>query len=619
VNWQHFRTFVWLQWRIRRNQLRRGGSGNAVVLAILLALGTIAAAGGFVVAYLVGAYALAKAEPAFVMLVWDGVAAAFLFFWLMGLVQELQRAEAFSLDKFLHLPVALSSAFLINYLVSLVSPCLVIFLPVMIGLTVGLAVGRGPAMLGVLPLVTAFVLMVTALTYQFQGWLAALMVNKRRRRTVVVVATMAIILIAQLPQLINIAGPWHQRQANVSVQRQMQDRVGLVEAFKTGKIDRDEFERRVNELNRGNKAMAEENRQMVRQLEQTATLANIVVPPGWLPLGAGGLAEGNILATILGTLGLGLIGAGSLWRSYRTTLRIYTGQLTGGKRPPAVASIAPAAPKIATTAGALPTATLLERRLPGLSEQSAAISLAGFQSLLRAPEAKMVLLSPIIMLVVFGGMFVTRGGNPPEYVRPLIATGAFATILLSMGQVMGNQFGFDRSGFRVFVLCSARRDDILLGKNLSSAPLAAALAAVAIVALQIFTPLRWDHFLATIPQFVSMYVLYCLLANWLSIFAPMPIAAGSLRPTNAKFVPILLHIAFTFAFGAVMAPTLAPLGVEFLLRQVGSLRWLPVCLFLSLALCAVVLLLYRLLVPLQGDVLQSREQQILETVTTKAE
>jgi len=223
------------------------------------------------------------------------------------------------------------------------------------------------------------------------------------------------------------------------------------------------------------------------------------------------------------------------------------------------------------------------------------------------------------MLVVFGGMFLTRGGDPPEYTRPLIATGLFAMVLLSMGQVVGNQFGFDRSGFRVFVLCSARRSEILLGKNLATFPLAAALAGVSIVALQVFTPLRWDHFLASIAQFVSMYVLYCLLANWLSIFAPMPIAAGSMRPTNAKFFPIILHVMFTFAFGAVMAPTLAPLGIEFLLRQLGTATWLPACLVLSLALCVGVLSLYRLLLPLQGDVLQSREQQILETVTTKAE
>src|SRR5207247_2143923 len=112
---------------------------------------------------------------------------------------------------------------------------------------------------------------------------------------------------------------------------------------------------------------------------------------------------------------------------------------------------------------------------------------------------------------------------------------------------------------------------------------------------------------------------YCLMANWLSIFAPMPIAAGSMRPVHAKFFPVLLHLLFTFLFPALMAPTLAPLGIEFLLRQFDWARWLPVCLILSLALCAGVVFLYRLVLTWQGDVLQAREQKILETVTTKAE
>lgn len=619
MNWQHFRTFVWLQWRIRQNQLRRGGIANIIVLAVLLVLGIVIFAGGFLVSFLIGAYALAKVHPIYIMLAWDAVAAAFLFFWLIGLVHDLQRSETLSLDKFLHLPVSLTNAFLINYVTSLVCPCMVIFLPVMIGLTLGLTAARGPAMLGVLPLVLAFLLMVTALTYQFQGWLAALMVNKRRRRTVMVVATMAIILIAQLPQLINFVGPWNQRRTIAAGQRRNEQVADLEAALNTGRITRREYEQRMAELRRAEEARRDQNRQALVQLEETATMANLVLPPGWLPLGAWGLADSNPLPALLGTLGLGLIGGGSLWRSYRTTLRIYTGQLTAGDKRPAAATVPPAAPKAAATATATPTSLLLERKLPGLSEQAAAIALAGFRSLLRAPEAKMMLLSPIIMLVVFGGMLVTRGGNPAEYVRPLIATGALAMVLLSMGQVAGNQFGFDRSGFRVFVLCSAPRGDILLGKNLATAPVAAAMAGVIVVALQIVTPLRWDHFLATLPQFVSMYFLYCLLANWLSIFAPMPIAAGSLRPANMKFVPFLLHFAFTFAFGAVMGPTLAPLGIEFLLRQAGWATWVPVCLILSLAVCAGVLVLYRLLLPLQGEVLQAREQQILQTVTTKAE
>src|SRR5581483_8318275 len=113
------------------------------------------------------------------------------------LVSELQRSEALALNKFLHLPVYLSAVFLINYLSSLLSLTLIVFVPALLAFTLGLALGRGPLMLLLLPLLAAFFLAVTALTYQFQGWLAALMSNPRRRRNVIVLATIAIILLAQ--------------------------------------------------------------------------------------------------------------------------------------------------------------------------------------------------------------------------------------------------------------------------------------------------------------------------------------------------------------------------------------------------------------------------------------
>ena len=77
----------------------------------------------------------------------------------------------------LHLPVSLKGAFLINYLSSFFCLTLLLFLPAMTALCLSLICTRGVAMLLVVPLLAAFLLMVTALTHQFQGWLAALMVN----------------------------------------------------------------------------------------------------------------------------------------------------------------------------------------------------------------------------------------------------------------------------------------------------------------------------------------------------------------------------------------------------------------------------------------------------------
>src|SRR5262249_28756617 len=158
----------------------------------------------------------------------------------------------------------------------------------------------------------------------------------------------------------------------------------------------------------------------------------------------------------------------------------------------------------------------------------------------------------------------------PDIVRPLLAIGGMFVVLFGVMQIMANQFGFDRDGFRVFVLCAASRRDILLGKNLAFAPLALGMAGRLLIIVHVGFPLRPGHFLAMIPQFVSMFLLFCLLANLLSIYAPMHIAAGSLKPSNQKLVPVLMQMGmFTVLFPLTQAPTLVPLGIEAALTYTG--------------------------------------------------
>jgi len=116
-----------------------------------------------------------------------------------------------------------------------------------------------------------------------------------------------------------------------------------------------------------------------------------------------------------------------------------------------------------------------------------------------------------------------------------------------------------------------------------------------------------------------MYLLFCLLANWLSILAPLHIPAGSFRPTNLKGIPLLLQLAFMFLLPPVLAMTLLPLGVQVLLEWLGLAGRVPICLLLSLAECGAVGYVYRLVLTCQGALLQAREQRILEIVTSKAE
>jgi hypothetical protein len=390
-----------------------------------------------------------------------------------------------------------------------------------------------------------------------------------------------------------------------------QDRQGeLVRALQRGEITGEEYHQRWKELQ---EEEAAERAARERQFERTTRLINLVLPPGWLPLAASSLAEGVVWPALLSTGGLAGLGLASLWRAYRTTVRYYTGQFTSGKRRTGPAPVQPAS--------APAQARLLERRIPGVSEQASAVATAGLCSLLRAPEAKMMLLSPIVLLVVFCTVFLTapKGGPGLETIRPLLDFGATAMILVTTINLLGNQFGFDRGGFRVFVLSPIPRGDILLGKNLAFAVPTLGLGALMTIGLEVVHPVRIDHFLSAFLQSIAMYLLYCLPANLLAIFAPMQIPAGTLKPTNVKLIPVLLQMAFLLVFPLITAPTLLPWGVEAALVVLGMDERVPVRLVLTLAEVGVVLLLYRWVVYQEGELLQAREQKILEVVTVREE
>jgi hypothetical protein len=612
MNWHHFKTFLWLRWRLAVNQTRRAGAANFVILMILAFFGAMIAVSMFFIALIVGLFALREASPFVVMTVWDGVVVAFLFFWMMGLMVELQRSELLSLDRFLHLPVSLNNVFLLNYLGSLINLPMIAFLPGMLGLSIAMVFTKGPALLLLFPALLAFLLMVTAITHQFRGWLASLMTNKRRRRTVVVVVTMAFILVAQIPNLINVViRPWEHISENDAQFKEQQ--AALDRELAEKKIDGQEFSKRRDEITKQRNEESTQNEQKLwRRFQDSSTIINIFLPIGWLPLSALTLTKGSLWPMALGTIGMASIGAFSLWRSYRTTIRIYKGVFTSGKRKRT--AVAPAGKP------AKQSVEFLEKQLPWLSERASAVALASFRSILRAPEAKMLLLTPVILVLVFGGsVFAGKGVQMPEYVRPLLAAGSFAMVMLMMVQLVGNQFAFDRSGFRTYVLSAAPRRDILLGKNLAFVPFTMSLCAVLIFVLQLLRPMRWDHLLSCLPQMVSMFFLFCITANWLSILAPMPVQSGSMKPMNPKGSIILLQVLFTFLFPMTMSPTLVPLGIDFALEELGWRHGVPVALLLSLLLAAGVLLLYRKMLDWQGQALQAREKKILETVTSKME
>ena len=205
MNWEQFRAILWLRWRLTRNQLTRGSGFGAVIAALAGVILVMIALGAATGATLVGALVLNKVSVTALMFVWDGVTFFAILFSFIAILTELQRSETIDLTRLLHLPISLRQVFVFNYLTSLVSLGTVLCLAVMLGLAAGLTISRGFRFVLAVPLVLAFIFMLTAWIYCLRGWLLSLMVNPRRRRSIIMWITIGVIALGQSPQLINLA------------------------------------------------------------------------------------------------------------------------------------------------------------------------------------------------------------------------------------------------------------------------------------------------------------------------------------------------------------------------------------------------------------------------------
>ena len=69
MNWEHFKAFVWLRWRLLYNQNRRAGVLNAVLTMIVFVAALLTAIPLFIGCLVLGLYAIPKAQPKHLMYV----------------------------------------------------------------------------------------------------------------------------------------------------------------------------------------------------------------------------------------------------------------------------------------------------------------------------------------------------------------------------------------------------------------------------------------------------------------------------------------------------------------------------------------------------------------------
>lgn len=584
MNREQLKTILWLRWRLTRNQWQRSG-GFGAVLAVIVAVGAVVLGGmSFVGALLGAAFGLGEAKPEVVMGIWLGVTAGFLFFWLIGLLTELQRSETIDLQRLMHLPVALGQMFAVNYVASHLALSIILMLPAMTGLAIGLTFSRGPAMVLLLPLAWSMVFMISAWTYCLRGWLAAMMTNPRRRRAIIMGITLVFIVSAQLPNFyFNVFG------------RQSPPRSSATTAEE---IQRERESRRAAEKEKLNKLI---------ELQK-------FVPPLWLPYGALGLAEHRVLPAMLGTFGCLGLGALGLRRAYRSTVKFYQGE-TGGKAGARIVQI----PTTKTTP-AKAGKSMLELRLPFVPEQAAAVALGTLRSMLRASEVKMAWGTAFIVTVILGAsVFFRAAPKIPEAAKPFIVTGALVFSLFMLVQFLANQFGFDRQGFRAFVLSPVDRRLILLGKNLATWPVGGLFGLLLLAMISFWLRLPLLAAVAAVFQLVTLLLLGSLGGNLLSILVPFRIEAGSMKPTKLPALAMLVMVLCQLLFPVVMLPVFVPPLLELLWLKVGWPAFVPVNLLLSMLLAGLTAILYWQSLEPFGRLLQRREIKILNTVTAEQE
>lgn len=623
MNVEHLKTILWLRWRLTRNQMMRNSGGlglflaaSLAVLAVLLLL--VSGVAGIGIGWLV----FRKPNSMLILGFWDALTFGFFVMVLASILSEIQRAESIDLTRFLHLPVSLKQVFFLNYLASNLSLFIIIFLPFMVGVSVGATLRCGPMQLLQAAVVLAFVFMVTAWVYCFRGWLSALMSNPRKRRGVVVWVTIAIVGIAQLPNL-----------ANILWQRQFQKSQEQAEIYFTNQSSRaiTRSSRRDTPLPvpapaSASNGVAAASQRADRPIvpnpplfqKDAARFRKILLevhhwtPPLWMAGSARGLADGNPLPALLFTAGMMGLGWMGLRRAYRSTLRFYLDG--GGARDVAPQTAA------ADVASGRRVSNWVEGSIPFLPQDVAGLALAQLRSMSRAAEIRLMMgMNCLMTLVLLGLLFGGTRIKVEDPYKPLIVVAMIALVFFGMLQVVFNQFGHDRDGFRALVLLPTRREHIVLGKNMALAAIALLFGVVFIGGLTVFLRPSPAVLLAACIQFCTGYILLCIPGNLLSILMPFRVAPGSLKPNKVPFFHGMAMLVAPMLMPFAMIPLAIPplLGVA-----VERLEWMPasvVNLGGSVVVLALTAGIYRLSLPSFGRLLQQRETRILQAVSETTE
>ena len=607
MNREHIKAIAWLRWRLLANVLSRKGLSNTILAGSFVAIALAIAIGLFSLSVFLGLKFLPLWTPWQTVVAWDILAFAYAASWIIGLGAQFKGSAALSIEKLLHLPVSPASAFLSNFISSFAQLNNVLFVPPLLGFSVASIAVNGVSFAVSLLATLALVFMATALSCHLQERLATAISNNRKKQTII-----AFVIVAFMS--LTLASSYFSVQEKRTINDLQKSRGAQVAALKAqrddGLIDESQFEENRDQANQTFKDTRQELKDKYRVFRNDLLkTANAVVPIGWLPNGIHHLKQGRPWPAYAGVLGMLLIGSLSLFRSYRMTLdHCQGGTLSSGNPQPPNRKSAKQSIR--------PKRNMLEWSLPAASEPCSAIATSAFRMLLRMPELKTILATPIYLVGCLGGIFylaVENLQNLSEAIHPIIVLGIMSLAGLMQLMLVENQFNLDSERFKRYLLLPCDRAQLLIGNNLAASPFALVFGGILLTLTQFFIPISIPNLIATVAQYLSVCTVISLIGNGVAIFFPI-------NSNQSKFAQAKHEIVSQFLLPVLLGPIVSipiyiPFLMSFIFRAFGWANGDIVYLIASIGILAIVILAYRKAISKQADQLQKRETRILDIIT----
>lgn len=624
---QQWMALLQAYWRGKLNRWVRDSVISRTVGSIFLALFCLAIIAWFAISCLLGFAITRGANPSETfanLAVWNGLSVMFFVFWIVGLFNDATRGDTLSLQRLMHLPISPASVFGFNYLLSWINIPLIFLLISGSGLVIGSTLNLGVIELWKLIPVVSFAALISALTSHLQGKLMIWMVNPQTRTRIMTVMPIVLALF------------------------------GFGVAFGS------HFLRRLSDT---------------PNIVYWIRVADACCPLLWLADVLSGKSLLGIGALIF-IPGMWLLAAWSLLANYKMTCKYYQDGFGAAEAKVPTSTKSKHVSNVAS--GKL---LWMERSFPGLGEVASAIAAMTWTTFWRSPQLKLAMLIPLIQPFFFLLLFsqkpwdrnrVAPPAPPPSLVESQSETSSdasvegsedgdsahtegetkdrvdetasrivqaatelgswskhlegvflfgFAVFAMFMGSTFAaNIFGFDRSGFRFWVLSSIPRIEILRGRNWIFGMMVLFIGLCAILVATLFWGYPLQRLVEAIGALLAFVPIYMVLTNLISILAPFPMASHGFQPKEFSWKGVVLNMGLSLLIPVLMLLCCLPWGIEWVLKTRFSVaEGIPLAMFLFPLLVCLSYWVYERLLGLVAELFQSQELSLLKTVTSIVE